>query len=174
VKSGDRVKKSDEKGIYTVISNISPGKVLVITDDGLEMPLEKAGLIVVSEKNEKLYLTSAGKKREKTVKKSIAPGRKKGARSREVDLHIKGTTGQNSDFNAIEIQILKFRAELDRAIRENEKEIIFIHGVGSGKLKATIRKILTENYVNCSVHDGSFRKYGIDGATHVVINRIRN
>jgi len=174
VKPGDRVKISDEKGVYTVIRNISSKRVLVSTVDGLEIPLFKDTLIIVSQENEELYCISSGKNKEKPVKKNRGSGRKGTGGYREVDLHIKGSSGQSSDYHAIEIQVLKFRAELDRAIRENEKEIVFIHGVGSGKLKAMIRKILSENYIYCSVYDGSFKKYGIDGATHVVINRNRH
>ena len=171
MKQGDRVKISDEKGIYTVIRSISPKKVLVTTDDGLEIPLLKEGLIVISKENEELYHASSGKKKESRSNKSAVRGNKRSGIYREVDLHLKGKSVQGSEFNAIEIQILRFRSELDRAIRDNEKEIVFIHGVGSGKLKAMIRKILTENYINCQVHDGSYRKYGIDGATHVIIGR---
>ncbi len=171
MKPGDRVKISDEKGVYTVIRSISPKRVLVATDDGLEMPLLKETLIIVSEENEKMYRTSSGKKKESLPNKSAAKGKKSAGNYREVDLHLKGTSGQASDYHAIEIQIIKFRTELDRAIRENEKEIVFIHGVGGGKLKAMIRKILSESYINCQVHDGSYRKYGIDGATHVIIGR---
>ena len=171
MKPGDRVKISDEKGVYTVIRNISSKKILVSTIDGLEIPLLKDNLIIASQENEELYSVSSGKKKEIPVKKKTGSGKKRPGGYREVDLHIKGSSGQSSDYHAIEIQVLKFRAELDRAIRENEKEIVFIHGVGGGKLKAMIRKILSESYINCQVHDGSYRKYGIDGATHVIIGR---
>jgi len=170
VKPGDRVKICDEKGVYTVVRNISSKRVLVSTVDGLEIPLLKDTLIIVSQENEELYRSSSGKKKDNSEKKNTGSAKKRTIGYREVDLHIKGSSGQSSDYHAIEIQILKFRGELDRAIRENEIEIVFIHGVGSGKLKAMIRKILSERYPGCSAYDGSFKKYGIDGATHVVIN----
>ena len=89
------------------------------------------------------------------------PGR---AGPREIDLHLKPA---QSVADVIERQITRFRGELEGAIRRGEKEIIFIHGVGSGRLKEEIKKILKEEYPACSFQDAPFSRYGYGGATLV-------
>jgi dsDNA-specific endonuclease/ATPase MutS2 len=89
------------------------------------------------------------------------PGR---AGPREIDLHLKPA---QSVADVIERQITRFRGELEGAIRRGEKEIIFIHGVGSGRLKEEIRKILKEEYPACGFQDAPFSRYGYGGATLV-------
>ena len=94
-------------------------------------------------------------------------GSRKGE-AREVDLHLK--SGYNST-DAIERQLARFRGELDNAVRTGLKEIIFIHGVGSGRLKDELRRTISDDYPSCSYHDASFSRYGFGGATVVVIGK---
>jgi dsDNA-specific endonuclease/ATPase MutS2 len=170
VKPGDRVKISDEKGVYTVIRKISSKEILVSTEDGLELPLPAERLIVILDKAEEFYINTSDRKKETAVKQvNKKPKRSQLTKYKEVDLHIKGSSVTSSGMNKIDIQLLRFRAELDRAIMENKQEIIFIHGVGSGRLRTMIRKILSEIYVNCTVQDASFSRYGVNGATHIII-----
>ncbi len=95
---------------------------------------------------------------------------KPGNQIKEVDLHLKA--GYNSD-DGVERQIARFRSEIDSALRSGRKEIIFIHGIGSGKLKQELRRIVTEYYPTCSYQDASFSKYGFGGATLITINKSR-
>jgi len=87
---------------------------------------------------------------------------------KEVDLHLKA--GYNSS-DAIDRQIELFRSELDSAMRSGRKEIIFIHGVGSGRLKQELINTLTKYYPSFSYHDAPFNKYGYGGAMLVRILR---
>jgi dsDNA-specific endonuclease/ATPase MutS2 len=87
---------------------------------------------------------------------------------KEIDLHLKPA---QSAADVIERQISRFRGELEGAIRRGEKEIIFIHGVGSGKLKEEIRKILREEYSSCGFQDAPFSRYGYGGATLVTMRK---
>jgi dsDNA-specific endonuclease/ATPase MutS2 len=68
----------------------------------------------------------------------------------------------------IQYQLKYFQKELENAIAANLKKVIFIHGVGNGRLKQEILAIL-RNYPEFSVQDASFKKYGF-GATEVIIN----
>ncbi len=86
---------------------------------------------------------------------------------KEVDLHLKN--GYNSG-DAINRQIELFRSELDSARRSGRKEIIFIHGVGSGKLKQELIKVLLKEYPSFSYRDAPYSKYGYGGATLFTIN----
>jgi len=88
--------------------------------------------------------------------------------SREVDLHL---PPGHSGTEALERQLARVRGELNSAIRAGEKEIIFIHGAGSGKLKEAIRELLATGYHSCTFRDAPFARYGYGGATAVTIKK---
>jgi dsDNA-specific endonuclease/ATPase MutS2 len=87
---------------------------------------------------------------------------------REVDLHLGPRQGGTE---AIDRQLARFRGELNSAIRAGLREIVFIHGVGSGKLKEEIRGIIAKEYPSCSFSDAPFSRYGFGGATLVTIKK---
>lgn len=89
---------------------------------------------------------------------------------KEVDLHIEElveSTNGLSNFEMLNIQLERFEKELDAAIEKNMKKIIFIHGVGNGRLKQEIVSIL-KTTKGVSFHDASYKEYGY-GATQVNI-----
>jgi dsDNA-specific endonuclease/ATPase MutS2 len=63
-------------------------------------------------------------------------------------------------------QLNRFYSALDKAIQGNIKEIVFIHGLGNGKLKYEIRKAIDTKYPDLTYQDASFKEYGF-GATLV-------
>lgn len=89
---------------------------------------------------------------------------------KEVDLHITElvdkTTGM-SNFEMLNVQLEKFEKELDEAIASNMKKVIFIHGVGNGRLKKEIIAILKATR-GITFHDAPYKDYGF-GATQVNI-----
>jgi dsDNA-specific endonuclease/ATPase MutS2 len=87
---------------------------------------------------------------------------------REVDLHLR--SGQ-AGADALDRQMARFRGELNSSIRAGEQGVIFIHGVGSGKLREAIHAVLASDYTSCGWHDASFSRYGYNGATVVTIKR---
>ena len=88
--------------------------------------------------------------------------------AREVDLHLpSGHAGPE----ALERQLARVRGELNSAIRAGEKEIIFIHGAGSGRLREALRGTVAAEYPFCACHDASFTRYGYNGATAVTIRK---
>jgi hypothetical protein len=106
------------------------------------------------------------------------PGKKPGVRQRdqelvEVDLHIhelidptSGLTNQE----ILEIQLDRFKTEMEQAIRNRVKRIVFIHGVGKGTLKTEILNALKKSYRKYYVQDASFQEYGY-GATMVILRK---
>lgn len=91
----------------------------------------------------------------------------------EVDLHIHElveTHAGLSNAEILEIQMSRFQHALEGAIRSKTKRIIFIHGVGNGKLKFEIRKDLDRKYPRLKYQDASFREYGF-GATMVFLRK---
>ena len=89
---------------------------------------------------------------------------------KEVDLHITELIENPdglSNFEMLNIQLEKFDNELDNAILKNMKKIVFIHGVGNGRLKQEIIARL-KNTKGVTFQDGSYKDYGF-GATQVNI-----
>lgn len=89
----------------------------------------------------------------------------------EVDLHIHELV-ENIAYltptEILDIQLARFKVSLETAINSKTKKIIFIHGVGNGKLKQELRKELDKSYPRLRYQDASFREYGY-GATMVFI-----
>ena len=85
----------------------------------------------------------------------------------EIDLHIEEiieNPGGLSNSEMMNIQLNHFRKNLDKAMLSRSQSIVFIHGVGNGKLKQAIRHELQT--LNINFRDASYEKYGI-GATEV-------
>jgi len=174
VQSGDKVKLKDDTGYYTVVRRLSSKTILVRTDDGLEIPLPIEDLIISTLDPDIFNVEGYNKaKRGRSTKPAKSLEHKIRSCCPEIDLHMQGSYSGYESFSTIDIQIMRFRAELDKAIREGKKEIVFIHGVGSGKLREKIQKIIHENYISCNFQDASFNKYGVDGATLITISKQR-
>jgi hypothetical protein len=87
----------------------------------------------------------------------------------EVDLHIQHLADDYKSLgNAemLQIQMKRFRQEMDAALKHHYKKAVFIHGVGNGVLRNEIRRELRA-YPGIVVRDAPFEKYGY-GATEVV------
>lgn len=89
---------------------------------------------------------------------------------KEVDLHIEelvDNTAGLSNFEMLNIQLERFEKELDAAIEKHMRKIIFIHGVGNGRLKQEIQSALKKTQ-GVTFQDASYKEYGF-GATQVNI-----
>ena len=89
----------------------------------------------------------------------------------EIDLHIhellEDTRGL-THHEMLEVQMGRFRNELETAIANGTRRIVFIHGVGNGTLKQELRQELTTKYKKYYFQDASFKEYGY-GATMVIL-----
>lgn len=89
----------------------------------------------------------------------------------EIDLHIhellEDTRGL-ANHEMLEVQLGRFRNELETAIANGTRRIVFIHGIGNGTLKQELRKELTTKYKKYYFQDASFKEYGY-GATMVIL-----
>jgi dsDNA-specific endonuclease/ATPase MutS2 len=91
---------------------------------------------------------------------------------REIDLHIHELLDQHEGMNPQEIldyQMDCFRKEMQKAIADRVKKIVFIHGKGNGSLKSELRRELKHKYRKHQFQDASFQQYGF-GATMVYIH----
>jgi hypothetical protein len=108
---------------------------------------------------------------EKKDSKPIVPIKVKEPEVEEVDLHIHELVENPKDFSPgqiIEMQLARFKVALEGGLKGNSRKMVFIHGVGNGKLKLEIRKELEKNYSKLKFQDASFREYGY-GATMVFL-----
>jgi hypothetical protein len=90
----------------------------------------------------------------------------------EVDLHIGELVENFSNLDnndLLNIQIEYFKKCMHEAEREKLNKIIFIHGIGNGKLKAEIHRLLQKTE-GINHYDASFARYGL-GATEVEFYR---
>lgn len=89
----------------------------------------------------------------------------------EVDLHIQELIDDYSTLSnaeILEIQMARFITTLEGGIISGTKKIVYIHGVGNGKLKQEIRKTIERKYPKLRYQDASFKEYGY-GATMIVL-----
>ena len=185
VKPGDLVRFIDEVGEGRVIRIISNELAEVETSDGWLLPAYIKKLVVIPEKllqpeapaiPAKPQQIKAAKVDKEVVNSSVnrtpvsKPSNTK-IPPREVDLHINKLIDRViglSNTEILTLQLDAFRKELAQSIRSNEREIIFIHGIGNGTLKNELRRVADQEYKWCSQEDASFKEYGF-GATRIRI-----
>lgn len=89
-----------------------------------------------------------------------------------IDLHAEELLDNFENMSTGEIlqaQLSRFTIALDGALKNGEHgKMVFIHGVGKGKLKHEIKKILDRTYSKLRYQDASFQEYGY-GAIMVFI-----
>jgi len=104
---------------------------------------------------------------------SVKPAKKKTPEEVVFDLHITellDNTEGLSNREILEIQLGKVESEMNAAIRDRVKRIVFIHGVGQGVLKQEVAKLLQTKFKKYYFQDASFKEYGY-GATMVILRK---
>jgi hypothetical protein len=138
--------------------------ILEIREKDLNAELEK---LKAHDFNAPSVLKESGDIPSTTTKKPVI------SELREVDLHIQelvDSAAGMSNKEILDIQMERFRREMEDAIRGSIRRIVFIHGVGQGTLKNELRRELERKFPKYDVQDASFREYGY-GATMVIIKR---
>lgn len=111
---------------------------------------------------------------EKSEKPSISKKEKRKSQEEVViDLHINELLDNSdglSNREILEIQMEKVESEMNTAIRDRVKRIVFIHGVGQGVLKQEVAKLLKSKFKKYYFQDASFKEYGY-GATMVILRK---
>lgn len=181
IKTGSVIKliDSDLSGICASINN--DGSVNIETIDGLIIPV-KASQILVSDPDTSLTLTKVSGRGKKDKKVNVHKIIKRATRDNindqdrkgdtaEVDLHMKIKAESNTGAmptDILTLQLNRFSVALKRAVSENRKELIVIHGEGSGKLKEEVRKLSKSLFPQFAIMDAPLYKYG-SGATRIIL-----
>jgi hypothetical protein len=136
----------------------------------VEEKMSRENLRALEEKLKPVEGTSSGN--DSSRKESFLDKHKIEDQVAEVDLHIGELidTFSNLDNNdMLNIQMEYFHKCMHEAGREKLSKIIFIHGVGNGRLKGEIHKALSI-LDGVTFHDASYSRYGL-GATQVEFYR---
>jgi len=99
--------------------------------------------------------------------------RKRTAEEVVVDLHITELLDDPeglSNREMLEIQMEAVESEMNLAIKNHSKRIVFIHGVGQGVLKQEVANLLKSKFKKYYFQDASFKEYGY-GATMVILRK---
>lgn len=89
----------------------------------------------------------------------------------EIDLHIEVLVNDHRDMNAsekLQVQLTCFQQALERAIVHHGHILYAIHGVGSGKLKNEIHRLLKDYKEVRSFNNNFHPRYGY-GATEIIL-----
>ena len=117
-----------------------------------------------------IYLTSEIKNKDIPVVRKLKP-EKKSSDISEIDLHIGEILDEHrgmSNGEILQVQLDRFTTALEGALKTDQKKIVFIHGLGNGKLKFEVKKLLDTKYNHLKYQDASFKEYGY-GATLVYL-----
>jgi len=190
-KVGDRVRFLHQSGEGVVLAIEEGGHALVVEDgDGFPMRFSAKECLPVPNAAEeaKAYASkdiTKGELLERNVDEHIlkasqkdfdvkyknpdATNMRKRDEHMEVDLHFHALTGARdraTPHEMLSLQLEHFDRMMRRAEEKRIPRIIFIHGVGQGRLRQEIRDALTAYWPHCSCREGDPRKYG-HGATEV-------
>lgn len=159
------------------IKKIEDNLVTITTLEGFDMPFEKHELVVkddcISQQDfskinlSEIIAQKADKKQQRSIK--IKP-KDRTLPVIEIDLHIHHLVKSERGLDAhdmLNIQIDEAQRQLEFAIQKKIQRLVFIHGVGNGRLRAEL-EFMFNRYANVTYEDANLQKYG-RGATAVYI-----
>lgn len=162
----------NEKGEGILKEFISAVKARVEISPGIEIEVLIKELVAISPISLKDIKTSTYNKANdhQPIAGSLKRSKAHAKDEMIVDLHIEKLLEDHYGLNnpeKIDIQIRHFRKKLELAVNGHFTKIIFIHGVGNGVLRQSIRDLL-RTYEGIEYSDASYKQFGA-GATEVRI-----
>jgi len=159
-----------------VIIRITQNEITFRCEDGFEYTHLKSELIlegnleeVFIDKNSHVFISE-----KKALNSSIKKVKKSKISVPEVDLHIHELTNSDkgmSNYDMLHLQLQTAEKNLKNAIAKKQQRIIFIHGIGNGKLRQELHLLLKKYPVTFS--EASYTRYG-QGATEVYLYQNNN
>lgn len=145
-----------------VIKAIHKDRVDIELDEGFTVPVAFNGFIVNDADEDRLLMRGTGRSKAKDEAEDGQTFHK----STEIDLHVEAIPGglQIPDGQQLPFQLEYFKKTLRSLLKHRGSRVIFIHGVGDGKLKEAVRSELDSTFaISCT-----WVPYG-SGATAVTI-----
>lgn len=175
IKVGDQVSVIDEDLSGRVLE-ISGKEVKFICSDGFEYIYPKTALLFLNENNELQFEVNPFR-----IVEDL-PVKVETARSISIvfsgklpvfDLHIEALAPERnfqSQHETLLFQLDFVKEVIFSACRKRVRRLVFVHGVGKGKLRDELRNLFRSAYPNIEFFDGSYQKFG-DGATEIIIHQ---
>ena len=170
---GSLVQVIDENLIGKV-TKVEQSQVYIETEDGFLLCFHESEIIplVPLDTIDVPDARTISKMKEGQVKRKLITPKpsKKVPPPLEVDLHIHQLTNgykHLSNYEMLNLQLDVAKRQLEFAIRKKVLRVVFIHGVGSGVLRAEL-EFLFKRYDHIDFYDADYQKYG-QGATEVRI-----
>lgn len=162
------------------IAKINGDEITIETPDGFELTYHRNEVILRQDTSniEKNSLRTTinkvlAEEKASDLKKKKTPFKnKKDAIVVKIDLHIEKLVRnpkQYSNFEKLNIQVAHAQSQIEYAIQNNIKQLVLIHGMGDGILKAEIETILGR-YSGIHYQEADYATYGL-GATEVFLNQ---
>jgi hypothetical protein len=176
IRLGDKVKFMDELGGGIVV-RMNSGIVTVEDEHGFEYDVAEDAVILDLEIDygqvSEVEKAETYKMRARNAKKSEAQLDSKHHRDAkipflEVDLHIQHLISGNfelSNHEMVTMQMNYVKQMWSIARKNRYNKLVYIHGVGQGRLRQEIRDFLSDQS-NCEYFDANIQTYGF-GATEV-------
>lgn len=175
LEKNDRVKVIDEDFEGKVV-DVNKDTVVIECEDGFEYTFAIYDLIKIKEGGQSehrvkpISIEIENKKVDQSLRSFIEL---KGTKP-IVDLHLEELCPEerfSSNHEALSYQLHHCRMVIEMAIQKRIRNIVFIHGVGAGRLKLELRSMLEENYPTIEFFDASYNQFG-GGATEIIIHRL--
>lgn len=171
LKVGDTVRFLNEKGEGIVKEFISAVKARVEISKGIEIEVSIKELVALPPISLKdIRVTPKEANGYQPIANSSKTSKSHAKDEMYVDLHIEKLMEDHyglTNTEKLDIQVKQFRKKLEMAINGHFTKVVFIHGVGNGVLRQTIRDLL-KTYEGIEYSDASYQKFGA-GATEVRI-----
>ena len=91
-----------------------------------------------------------------------------------VDIHLEVlvplSASTYDDTEALDLQLQVVQELIREANRQRIRKFTVVHGVGKGKLRKEIRRMLRDSYPEIEYLDGNYQKFGA-GATELIIHQ---
>ncbi|XCI74869.1 MAG: Smr/MutS family protein [Flavobacteriales bacterium] len=177
LKIGDKVSVVDEM-ITGHVVNIQEKKITLLNDFGFEEDYSIDQLVrinknLVADMEHSWIDKDVVKTKEESPSKQRLRSKSKRNQPLEIDLHIDKLIEfpqRFSNHEMLQIQLDTAQKVIEKAIKKNLKQLIFIHGHGQGVLRGELYRLLAI-YPNIRHFDASFQKYKF-GATEIYIHTI--
>ena len=171
---GDKVSVLDD-AIDGVVLEIKGNEVTIETSDGFTLIFKSSELIKMGSSNDMNFSFNKSQViREKEVAKPNYINKEKKSNKEipppEFDLHVEKLVKNYkamSNYDILTLQVETAKRHIEFAIKNKIPKIVFIHGVGNGRLKQELINRL-KHIKGITYHDASHKEYGF-GATQINI-----
>ena len=185
-KIGYRVRFLNEDVEGIIKSVLQKNRLVVTSLDGFDYEVAAHEVVIIGEDNSHIYAIDEQElaKKINPIKEKPPTVNKKGGilspylqsskynyeNTLEIDLHLEELVEfpqKLADWQKLHTQMTHVKNCLNAAMDKKIRNIIFIHGVGTGVLKTELLNYLAD-YDNIIVKEADFREYGM-GATAIII-----